>query len=136
MLSIAQLIVADHVASLHVHNLQSSNGYFKHKNASIHKKIFSNWFCEHASELDVFQYSCQSPALYPVEHLWDVVQVKLCRMNVYLAHLWQLSDSVMCNRPKSQKKSFQHLVESMSKRTEVVLKGKVESYLVLLCYCV
>jgi len=40
-------------------------------------RIISNWFLGHDNEFTVLKLPPQSPNLYPIEHLWDVVEWEL-----------------------------------------------------------
>ncbi len=97
----------------------SSDDYFQRDNAPCHKaQIISDWFLEHDNEFTLLKWPPQSPDLNPIEHLWDVVEREIHIMD---------SNCVMLScqyGPKSLRKSFQHLVESMSWRIKTVLKAK------------
>ena len=62
------------------------------------QKLVSNWFHEHDNEFNVLQWPSQSRDLNPIEHLWDVVEWKICSMNVPLTNLQKLHDAIMSTR--------------------------------------
>ncbi len=66
----------------------------------------------------------QSLDLNPIEHLWDVVERKICIMDVQPTNLQQLCDVIMTIWTKISEECFQHLVESMPRRIKAVLKAK------------
>ncbi|KAK3512777.1 hypothetical protein QTP70_025307 [Hemibagrus guttatus] len=42
--------------------------------ATCHKaKMVQEWFDEHNNEFEVLTWSPNSPDLYPIEHLWDML---------------------------------------------------------------
>uniref|UniRef100_A0AAY5K657 I/LWEQ domain-containing protein n=1 Tax=Esox lucius TaxID=8010 RepID=A0AAY5K657_ESOLU len=103
----------------------SSDGYFQQDNAPCHKaRIISNWFLEHDNEFNVLKWPPQSPALNPIEHLWDVVEQELRALDVHPTNLHQLQDAILSIWANISKECFQHLVESMPRRIKAVLKAK------------
>ncbi len=117
-------IVADHVYPFMTTVFPSSDGYFQQDNAPCHKaQIFSDWFLEHDNEFTLLKWSPQSPDLNQIEHLWDVVEIRI--MDVQPANLQQLCDAIMSIWTKISEECFQHLVESMPRRIKAVLKEKV-----------
>ncbi len=117
-------IVADHVHPFMTTVYPSSDGYFQQDNAPCHKaQIISDWFLEHDNEFTLLKWPPQSPDLNLIEHLWDVVEREIhimCSQQI-------CSNCVMLScqyGPKSLRKCFQHLVESMPRRIKAVLKTK------------
>ncbi len=53
-------------------------------------QIISDWFLEHDNEFTLLKWPPKSPDLSPIEHLWDVVERKICIMDVQLTNLQQL----------------------------------------------
>ncbi len=89
-------IVADHDHPFMTTVYTSSDGYFQQDNASCHKaQIISEWFLEHDNEFTLLKCPPQSPDLNPIEHLWDVVERKICIMDVQPTNLQQLCDAIM-----------------------------------------
>ncbi len=71
----AYLSIVDHVHPFMTTVYPSSDGYFQQDNAPCNKaQIISDWFLE--------QFTSQSPALNPIEHLWDVVEREIRIMDV------------------------------------------------------
>ncbi len=121
-------IVADHVHPFMTTVYSSSDGYFQQDNAPCHKaQIISDWFLEHDNEFTLLKWPSQSPDLNPIEHLWDVVEWEIHIMDVQMTNLQQLRDAIMSIWTKISEECFQHLVESMPRRTKAVLKAKVGS---------
>ncbi|KAG1957248.1 gastrula zinc finger protein XlCGF57.1-like [Pimephales promelas] len=118
-------IVADHVHPFMTTMYPTSDGYFQQDNAPCHKAgIISDWFLEHDNEFAVLKWPPQSPDLNPIEHLWDVVEREIRIMDVQPTNLQQLCDAIMSIWTKLPEECFQHLVESMPRRIEAVLKAK------------
>ncbi len=118
-------IVADHVHPFVTTVYPSSDGYFQQDNTPCHKaQIISDWFLEHDNEFTLLKWPPLSPDLNPIEHLWDVVEREILIMDVQLTNLQQLCDAIMSIWTKISEECFQHLVESMPRRTKTVLKTK------------
>ncbi len=66
----------------------------------------------------------QSPDLNPIDNLWDVVERKICIMDVQPTNLQQLHDAIMSIWTKISEDCFQHFVESMPQTIKSVLKAK------------
>ncbi len=117
-------IVADHVhpfMTIVYHLLM----YFQQDNASCQNaQIISDWFLEHDNEFTLLKCPPQSPDLNPIEHLWDVVEREIHIMDVQPTNLQQLCDAIMTIWTKISEECFQHLVESMPRRINAVLKIK------------
>ncbi len=119
-------IVADHVHPFMTTVYPSSDGYFQQDNAPCHKaQIISDWFLEHDNEFTLLKWPPQSPDLNPIENLWDVVERKICIMDVQLTNLQQLRDAIVSIWTKISEECFQHLVESMPRRNKADLKAKM-----------
>ncbi len=118
-------IVADHVHPFMTTVYPSSDGYFQQDNAPCHKaQIISDWFLEHDNEFTLLKWPPQSPDLNPIENLWDVVERKICIMDVQLTNLQQLRDAIVSIWTKISEECFQHLIESMPRRNKADLKAK------------
>ncbi len=106
-------IVADHFHPFLTTVYPSSDVYFQQDNASCHKpQIISYWFIEH-DEFTLIKWPPHSPALNPIEHLWDVVEWEIHIMDVQPPNLQQLRDAIMSIWTKISEECFQHLVKSM-----------------------
>ncbi len=135
-------IVADHVHPFMttVYHLLM---YFQQDNAPCHKaQIISDWFLEHDNEFTLLKWPPQSPDLNPIEHLWDVLEREIHIMDVQPTNLQQLCDAIMSTWTKISEECFQHLVESMPRRINAVLKATGTSkvylikWLVSVCVCI
>ncbi len=116
-------IVADHVHPFMTTMYPSSDGYFQQDNAPCHKaQIISDWILEHDNEFTLLKWPPQSPDLNPIEHLWDVVEIRI--MDVQPTNLQQLCDAIMSIWTKISEECFQHLVESLPRIIKAVLKAK------------
>ncbi len=88
-------IVADHVHPF-MTTVNPSSDDFQQDNAPCHKaQIISDWFLEHDNEFTLLKWPPHSPALNPLEHLWDVVEREIHIMDVQLTNLQQLCDAIM-----------------------------------------
>ncbi len=97
-------------------------------NAPYHKtQIISDWFLEHDNEFNLLKWPPQSPELNPIEHIWDVVEWEIRIIDVQLKNLQELRDAIMSIWTKISEECFQHLVESMPRRSKAVLKAKGRS---------
>jgi len=65
----------------------------------------------------------QSPDLSPTEHLWDVLEREIGIIDVQPTHLQQLRDAVMSIWTQTSEECFQHLVESLSRRSSEDKRG-------------
>jgi len=65
------------------------------------KMTMSSLYCE---------WPPQSPALNPIEHLWDVVKRELRALYVHPTNLHQLQDVILSIWANVSKECFQHLV--------------------------
>ncbi len=113
-------IVADHVHPFMTTVYLSSDGYFQQDNAPCLKaQIISDCFLEHDNEFTLLKWPPQSPDLNPIEHLLDVVEREIHIMDVQ-----KLRDAIMSIWTKISEECFKHLVESMPRRIQAVLKAK------------
>ncbi len=100
-------IVTDQVHPFMTTVYPSSDGYFQQDKAPCHKaQIISDWFLEHDNELNLLKWPQQSPALNPIEHIWDVVEWEIRIMDVQLTNLQQLHDAIMSIWTKISKGLF------------------------------
>ncbi len=104
-------IVADHVHPFMTTVYPSSDGYFQQDNAPCHKdQIISDWFLEHDNEFTLLKWPPQSPDLNPIEHIWDVVERKICIIDVQPTNLQQLRDAIMSIWTKISEECFNTLL--------------------------
>jgi len=65
------------------------------------------------NKFTVLKWPPQSPDLNPIEHLWDVVELALCALDVHPTNLHQLQDAILSIWTNISKECFQHLVDAM-----------------------
>ncbi len=87
-------IVADHFHPFMTTVYPSSDSYFQQYNASCHK---AQIILEHDNEFTLLKWPPQSPDLNPIEHIWDVVELEICIMDVQPTNLQQLRDARLQN---------------------------------------
>ncbi len=117
-------IVADHVHPFMTTVYPSSDGYFQQDNAPCHKaQIISDWFLEHDNEFTLLKWPPQSPDLNPIEHIWDVVERKICIIDVQPTNLQQLRDTIMSIWTKSLRNVSNTLL-NLCNKIKAVLKTK------------
>ncbi|KAK3554948.1 hypothetical protein QTP86_001871 [Hemibagrus guttatus] len=110
-------IVEDHVYPFLETVFPDACGLFQQDNAPCHKaKMVQEWFDEHDNEFEVLTWPPNSPDLYPIEHLWDVLdkQVRSMEAQDLLLTSW-------CQIPQH---TFRDLVESMPRWISAVLTAK------------
>ncbi len=118
-------IVADHVHPFMTTVYPSSDATSSRIMHRHKAQIISDWFLEHDNEFTLLKWPPQSPDLNPIEHLWDVVEREIHIMDVQTTNLQQLCDAIMSIWTKISEECFQHLVESMPRRINAVLKANV-----------
>ena len=103
-----------------VENLQL-NWIFMHDNDLKHKsKSVTKWITE--KKIRVSNWLAQSPDLNPIENLWYEVK-KVKQMNVKnKEELWRAVQKAWNKKPVEK---CQHLVESIPRRCQAVIKTKV-----------
>ncbi len=79
--------------------------YFQQDNVPWHKAQIILKLVEFTSP--------QSPNLNSIEHIWDVVEVEICIMDVQLTKLQQLHNNLISIFFRIPKECFQHLVKSI-----------------------
>jgi hypothetical protein len=114
-----------HVSFWPTGGLQYAKSRPNQDNAPCHKgRIVMDWFEEHAQEFTLLQWPAQSPDLNPIEHLWDEVERAVRGLPVLPSNKRQLSDAVLAAWAGIPAERFQHLVESMPRRIDAVLRAK------------
>ncbi len=118
-------IVTDHVHPFMTTEYTSSDATSSRIMHRHKAQIISDWFLEHDNEFTLLKWPPQSPDLNPIEQLWDVVEREIHIMDVQPTNLQQLCDAIMSIWIKISEECFQHLVESMPRRINAVLKANV-----------
>ena len=92
----------------------------QHVNAPLHKaRSIQKWFVEiSVKELD---WPVQSPDLTPINHLWDELEHRLCARPNCPTSVPYLTNALVAEWKQVPAAMFQHLVESLPRRVEVVI---------------
>ena len=96
---------------------------FQHDNVPVHKgKSIQKWFVEiGVEELD---WPAQRPDLNPIEHLWDELERQLRAKPKLPTSVPDLTNALVAEWKQVPAGMFQHLVESLPRRVEVVIAAK------------
>ena len=96
---------------------------FQHDNVPIHKvSSIQKWFVKiGVEELD---WPAQSPDYNPIEHLWDELEHRLRARPHRPTSVPNLTNALVAEWKQILPAMFQHLVESLPRRVEVVLAAK------------
>ncbi len=87
-------IVADHGHSFMETVFPGGCGLFRQDNAPCHKaKMVQEWFEENNNEFEVLTWPPNSPDLYPIEHLWVMLNKQVRPMEVPPRNLQDLQGS-------------------------------------------
>ena len=92
---------------------------FQHDNAPVHKeRSKQKWFVEiGVEELD---WPAQSPDLNPIEHLWDEFERRLRARPNRPTSVPDFTNALVAECNQIPTAMFQHLVENLPRRVEVV----------------
>jgi transposase len=96
---------------------------FMHDNARPHTaRIVTNYL--HDVRIDTMNWPARSPDLNPIEHLWDVVGKQVRARRDELVSLQELRRVVQEEWDNTPQEEIQHLIESMPRRLEAVIKAR------------
>ena len=96
---------------------------FQQDNTSVHKaRSIQTWHLEIiVEELD---WPAQSPDLNPIKHLWDELERRLRARPNFPSSVPDLTNTLVAEWMQVPAAMFQHLVESLPRRVEVVIAAK------------
>ena len=99
---------------------------FESDNAPVHKvRSIQKWFVKMGvEELD---WPTQSPALNPIEHLWDELERRLRARPDRPTSVPDLTNALVAEWKQVPAAMFQHVVESLPRRVEAVIESKGEA---------
>nr|KAF6300583.1 hypothetical protein mMyoMyo1_009057 [Myotis myotis] len=118
-------IVADQVHPIMLMAYPNGNGFFQQDNAPCHgAHVVQEWSQEHEGDFTLLRCPPQSPDLNPIEHLWDKVKRAIRQLVPQPSNLTELDSASRQAWYQIPRITFQHLVESMSRRITAVLKAK------------
>jgi len=93
---------------------------FQDDNPSIHRaKIVKQWMQDNSIK-NIF-WPAQSPDLNPIEHLWDVLERKVCNHIPHPTNLTELMAILKEEWDKIESEVIENLVESMPRRVQAVI---------------
>ena len=112
------MILSDHLHPMLQHFFPARRDVFQDDQAPIHRaRVVTHWFDEHDTDVIYISWLSQSPALNPIEHLWDILERHLrqrfpppsnsCELINFLVEEW-------CRIPPAE---FQTQVDSVTART-------------------
>jgi hypothetical protein len=78
----------------------------------------------HDVRIDTMNWPARSPDLNPIEHLWDVVGKQVRARRGELVSLQELRRVVQEERDNTPQEEIQHLIESMPRRLEAVIRAR------------
>ena len=100
------------------------NGLYQDDNATIHSAgRVLNWFQEHDHEFHHIEWPPQSPDLNPIEHLWDYLEVQVCRLEGTPSLPSELETLLHQEWLNIESSILQNLVESMPRRVRAVISA-------------
>jgi transposase len=96
---------------------------FQQDNARPHSARFTTQFLT-ANNILTLSWPSLSPDMNPIEHLWDQLQRRVCRRNVYPANrreLWQALQEEWAAIPQAH---IRHLITSMPRRCQSLIDAR------------
>lgn len=96
---------------------------FMHDNATPHSaRIISDFLDE--ENIDVLPWPAQSPDLNPIEHLWDMLQRRVMRRNLFFNNRQELILSLQREWAAIDQEEIDALILSMSRRCKAVVNSR------------
>ena len=101
--------------------LMNGTWTFQQDGAPCHKsKLVMRYFEE--NQIDLLPWCARSPDLNPLEHVWSIIDRKLCDYSI--SNLGQLEDAVLKEWNNITRETCINLIESMPKRVELCIKAR------------
>jgi transposase len=114
-------VLQDHVVGFA--QLAGDGFIFMHDNARPHTaRIVTDYL--HDVGIDTMNWLARSPDLNPIEHLWDVVGKQVRARRGELVSLQELRRVVQEEWDNTPQEEIQHLIESMPRRLEAVIRAR------------
>ena len=118
-------ILADQVHPAMLHFYSEGDEYFMDDNATIHRaRIVRDWFNEHQSDFQQLPWPPQSPELYPIENVWDMLERRIRQQSPLPSNLQDLKVCVANAWYSLDINALQKHVESIPSRIRAVIRAK------------
>ena len=118
-----EILRSDLMQTLAYYELDTDQVIFQQDNDPKHTSRKATQVLKDLS-LDVLKWPAQSPDLNPIEHLWDFLKRKLADYPTQPKGMLELWDRVQETWESIDKETCLHLIKSMPRRIEAVLKAR------------
>jgi transposase len=118
-----EILKSDLMQTLEYYELEADQVIFQQDNDPKHTSKKATQVLKELS-LDVLKWPAQSPDLNPIEHLWDFLKRKLADYPTQPKGMLELWDRVKETWESIDKETCLHLIKSIPRRIEAVLKAR------------